>query len=131
MNIDELPRSLQHDICVVILKQFKETIEFSKGFKGELQCKTTQKEVREGANTSLSSLIVFELIPQLRELRNFLEKVVLLDRRSAWKRNRIARSLGGEGNRIARSFEVIFLTNKSLFSASHVLMSLSLPVGLG
>ena len=27
--------------------------------KGELQCKTTQKGVREGANTSLSSLIVF------------------------------------------------------------------------
>ena len=32
------------------------------------------------------------------------EKVVLLARRSAWKRNRIARSLGGEGNRIGRSF---------------------------
>ena len=32
------------------------------------------------------------------------EKVVLLARRSARKRNRIARSLGGEGNRIGRSF---------------------------
>ena len=60
--------------------------------------------VEEGAKTSLSSLTVFKLIPQLRELRNFLEKVVLLDRRSARKRNRIARSLGGEGNRIGRSF---------------------------
>ena len=37
-------------------------------------------------------------------MRNFLEKVVLLDRRSAWKRNRVARSLGGEVNRIVRSF---------------------------
>ena len=32
------------------------------------------------------------------------EKVVLFARRSARKRNRIARSLGGEGNRIGRSF---------------------------
>ena len=32
------------------------------------------------------------------------EKVVLLARRSARKRNRFARSLGGEGNRIVRSF---------------------------
>ena len=32
------------------------------------------------------------------------EKVVLLARRSARKRNRITRSLGGEGNRIVRSF---------------------------
>ena len=32
------------------------------------------------------------------------EKVVLLARRSPRKRNRIARSLGGEGNRIGRSF---------------------------
>ena len=33
-----------------------------------------------------------------------LEKVVLLDCRSARKRNRIARSLEGEGNTIVRSF---------------------------
>ena len=77
------------------------------GLKGELQCKTTQKGVREGAKQSLSSLIVSELIPLLRELRNFLEKVVLLDHRSAWKRNRIAHSLGGEGNRIVGSFGVL------------------------
>ena len=32
------------------------------------------------------------------------EKVVLLARRSERKRNRIGRSLGGEGNRIGRSF---------------------------
>ena len=32
------------------------------------------------------------------------EKVVLFARRPARKRNRIARSLGGEGNRIDRSF---------------------------
>ena len=32
-----------------------------------------------------------------------LKKVELLARRSAWKRNKIARSFGGEGNRIARS----------------------------
>ena len=32
-----------------------------------------------------------------------IEKVVLLARRSAWKRNKIARSFGGEGNRTARS----------------------------
>ena len=32
-----------------------------------------------------------------------IEKVVLLARRSAGKRNKIARSFGGEGNRIARS----------------------------
>ena len=44
------------------------------------------------------------MIPQLREKGNFLEKVVLLDCKSARKRNRIACSLGGEGNRIVRSF---------------------------
>ena len=32
-----------------------------------------------------------------------IEKVVLLARRSAGKRNKIARSFGGEGNRIASS----------------------------
>ena len=32
------------------------------------------------------------------------DKVVLFARRSARKRNRIARSLGGEGNKIFRSF---------------------------
>ena len=32
------------------------------------------------------------------------EKVVLFARRSARKRNRIGRSLGGEGNRIGHSF---------------------------
>ena len=32
-----------------------------------------------------------------------IEKVVLLARRSAGKRNKIAHSFGGEGNRIARS----------------------------
>ena len=40
----------------------------------------------------------------MRELRNFLEKVILVECRSAWKRNRIAHILGGEGNRIIRSF---------------------------
>ena len=44
------------------------------------------------------------MIPQLKELSHFLEKVVLLARRSARKRNRIARTLGGEGNMIGRSF---------------------------
>ena len=34
------------------------------------------------------------------------EKVVLFARRSALKRNRIALSLGGEGNRLVRSFGV-------------------------
>ena len=44
------------------------------------------------------------LISHFREKKShFLEKLVLLARRSAWKRNKIARSFGGEGNRIARS----------------------------
>ena len=43
------------------------------------------------------------MIPHFREKSHFLEKLVLLARRSAWKRNKIARSFGGEGNRIARS----------------------------
>ena len=61
--------------------------------------------MEEGPKTSLFSLIVFKLTPQLKELSHFLQKIVLLARRSARKRNRIARSLGGEGNRIVRSFE--------------------------
>ena len=44
------------------------------------------------------------MIPHWKELSHFLEKVVLLARRSARKRIRFARSLGGEGNRIVRSF---------------------------
>ena len=43
------------------------------------------------------------MIPPFKEKSHFLEKVVLLARRSAGKRNKIARSFGGEGNRIARS----------------------------
>ena len=53
---------------------------------------------------SLSSFQFFKLIPQLKDLSHFLEKVVLLACRSVRKRNKIARSLGQEGNRIARSF---------------------------
>ena len=60
--------------------------------------------MEEGPKTSLFSLIVFKLTPQLKELSHFLQKIVLLARRSARKRNRIARSLGREGNRIVRSF---------------------------
>ena len=44
------------------------------------------------------------MIPKLKELSHFLEKVVLFARRYARKRNRIARTLRGEGNRIGRSF---------------------------
>ena len=40
--------------------------------KVELQCKTTQKGVKEGAKISLSSLIAFELTPQLKEFGHFL-----------------------------------------------------------
>ena len=56
------------------------------------------------AKKRLSSLIVFEITPSLKELSHFLEKVVLLACRSAWKRNMIACSLGREGTRIVRSF---------------------------
>ena len=53
--------------------------------------------MKEEAKSSL----FLELIPQLKESRNCLEKVVLLTCRSARKRNRIARSLGEEGNKNA------------------------------
>ena len=39
--------------------------------KGELQCKTTQKEVKEGAKTSLSYLIVFLIDPSIKRIKKF------------------------------------------------------------
>ena len=52
---------------------------------------------RRGKKKSVLLARFFLLILQLRELTNFLQKVVILDCRSA-------RSLGREGNRIVRSF---------------------------
>ena len=45
------------------------------------------------------------MTPPFKEKSHFLEKVVLLARRSALKRNKIARSFGGEGNRSVCSLE--------------------------
>ena len=83
-------------------------IKMASKLKGELQCKTTQKEVKEGLKTIVSSVLVSSVEPPLKEISltiaEILKKVVLLAHRSAQKRKRIARSLGWEGNRIVRSF---------------------------
>ena len=56
-------------------------------------------------NPLIISKTIKTSLSQLRKLRNFLEKVILVECRSAWKRNRIAHILEGEGNMIARSLE--------------------------
>ena len=78
--------------------------------------------MKEEAKSSL----FLELIPQLKESRNCLEKVVLLTCRSARKRNRIARSLGGEGIRIVLSFgwEGILPIKEQLFQTQQTLFQL-------
>ena len=48
--------------------------------------------------------ISFLIDPPLKEKSHFFEKVVLLARRSAAERNKIARSFGEERNKIARRF---------------------------
>ena len=71
--------------------------------KGGLQCKTTQKGVKERQTISLSCLTVFfKLITQLKDLSHFLGKVVLLACRSVRKRNKTVGRLSWEENRIAR-----------------------------
>ena len=52
----------------------------------------------------IPSISFFWSTPPLKKKSHFLEKVVLLARRSAAERNRIARSFGGERNKIARRF---------------------------
>ena len=37
-------------------------------FKGELQCKTTQKEVKEWPKTKVSSVLVFQVEPPIKEI---------------------------------------------------------------
>ena len=59
--------------------------------------------MKDGAKTRVFSGLVFLIDPPFKEKSHFLEKVVLLARRSARKRNKITRSFGGEGNRTARS----------------------------
>ena len=51
-----------------------------------------------------SSELVFSIDPPLKEKSYFFEKVVLLARRSAAERNKIARRFEEEKNKIARSF---------------------------
>ena len=73
-------------------------------FKGELQCKTTLCVVKEGPKIRFFIVLVFLSTLPLKEKSYFFEKVVLLARTSAAKRNKIARSFGGERRKFARSY---------------------------
>ena len=59
---------------------------------------------RRAKNKSFLCISFFKLTPSSKATIAEIKKVVLLACRSARKRNRIARSLGGEGNRIDHSF---------------------------
>ena len=59
--------------------------------------------MKEGQKLWFSPVLVFLINPPLKENSHFFEKVVLLARRSAAERNKIARRFEEEMNKIARS----------------------------
>ena len=60
--------------------------------------------MKEGQKFRFSSVLVFLIDPPLNEKSHFFEKVVLLARRPAAERNKIARRFEEERNKITRSF---------------------------
>ena len=59
--------------------------------------------VKEGQEIMFSSVLVFLIDLSLKRKSDFFKKLLLLARRSAEERNKIASIFGGERNKIARS----------------------------
>ena len=60
--------------------------------------------VKEAQEIMFSSVLVFLIDLSLKRKSDFFKKLLLLARRSAEERNKIASIFGGERNKIARSF---------------------------
>ena len=60
--------------------------------------------VKEAQEIMFSSVLVFLIDLSLKRKSDFFKKLLLLARRSAEERNKIARSFGGERNKFTRSF---------------------------
>ena len=74
-------------------------------FKGELQSKMTLMGMKEDLKTNISSIFVFKIDPQLKEISHLIQNLVLLGRSSGGKRKKFGRSSRGKRKRFGRSFE--------------------------